>query len=111
MEDWTPNSISSRIVSILDSLAVSLRKQNLPNYFFPVVNLLLQPCVSDDDYKSDADILEMYLLQLSQDRSRFDLLNAEVSVQDHLETVSCKSYLMGVIESTCFFLNSSLTDI
>lgn len=88
IKQWTPKSISRRVLSILDQLLTGLRSQSLPSYIFTGKNLLLQDDALEEDYVSDGDILEHYMRQLYHDGGKTDPNEIDIlSVKDQLEYV------------------------
>ncbi|KAK6618270.1 hypothetical protein RUM44_002721 [Polyplax serrata] len=92
-QQWAPSMISRRVLSIFDRLLGSLKTHNIPSFIFPRKNLLLQQDTLEDDYISDADILETYLRLLCSDGGASEHVDNEwISIKDLMENTMLQKW-------------------
>lgn len=62
--NWSPLYFSTYILKILDSFIFSLSAQELQSYFFPKMNLLVNPgYLGEEDYAVEAHKIKMFLIK------------------------------------------------
>lgn len=71
-EDWAPETLSSHVLRLLDTLVTALRSQRHRSYFFPRCNVMLHAASagrnhSEEDYLADAEVLETFIRHLYQE--------------------------------------------
>jgi hypothetical protein len=83
-EFWTDESLVHHLVTLLENLAEALRKQNLPMYFMPKVNLLEDV----DDPEVTLDIME----NISELSHNFSTMSEAVNKIISLREIFGKDY-------------------
>lgn len=66
---WGPEALSSHLIKILDAVMIALRTQRFRSYFFPWCNVMLREGFSEEDYLSDAALLEAFLNRIHETAS------------------------------------------
>lgn len=62
--NWSPLYFSTYILKMLDGFIASLGSQELPNYFFPKMNLLANPgYLGEEDYAVEAHKIKTFLIK------------------------------------------------
>ncbi|XP_069700714.1 uncharacterized protein [Periplaneta americana] len=109
---WTPDTLAGHVLQVLDALVVALRTQRFRSYFFPWCNVMLHSPAGgqhhpEEDYLSDADIIEGFLRCLHEESSI-----VVVPAEDD-DDIEMKRYLISERLETCLIRKwgTVLTDL